>query len=170
MRALLLLVLSTFIISSCSDDESVPAGDITEFNFYQEATLTNDYPYVVEGNSLVFERYFEKDDEPMIADDEYSDQFFFQATPEGNSFLLEGEDLRTAPSAFSVFCFCVPSDVFEITDGSISGEEVGGIWRISVDITYSRGVRDPQTGEITEVDRDALVFEGLFLAKDKPVN
>lgn len=169
MKTLLLLVLSTFILVSCGDDENLSAGDITEFNFYQDATLTNAYPYVVDGNGLVFERYFERDDEPMIADDEYSDQFFFQVTPEGNSFLLEGEDLQALPSAFNVFCFCVPSDVFEITDGSISGEEIGGIWSISVDIAYSRGVRDTQTGEVTEVHNDVLVFEGLFLGKDKPL-
>lgn len=170
MRTLLLLVLSAVITVSCTEDESVTAGDRSEFHFYQNATLTNAYPYIVEGNSLVFERYFESDEVPTIADDEYSDQFFFQVSPEGDSFLLEGEDLRNLPSTFNVFCFCAPSDVFEITDGSISGKEIGGIWHISVDIAYSRGVRNPQNGEITEVDHSLLVFDGLFLAKDKPAN
>lgn len=170
MRNLLLFVCIASITLSCRDDESSPDGETTEFNFYPNATLTQDYPYVVDGNSLVFERYFERDDEPLIADDEYSDQFFFEVTPDGESFLLEGESLRTANTLFNVFCFCAPSDVFEITDGFISGEEIGGIWRISVDISYSRGVRDPQTGEVREVHSDVLTFEGLHMAENKPGN
>lgn len=170
MRTKLLLILTAFITFSCSDDEGVPTGDITEFNFYQDASLTNGYPYIVGGSGLVFERFFEKDDNPQIADDEYSDQFFFQVNPEGGSFLLEGEELRVTPSMFDVFCFCFPSDVFEITDGSISGEEIGGAWQVSVDIAYSRGVRDTQTGEVTEVDNGVLVFEGLFVGRDRPMD
>lgn len=170
MRSILLLVLTAFIAASCSDDEGITSGDLTEFNFYQNATLSNAYPYVVEGSSLVFERFFEGEDNPQIADDEYSDQFFFQVSPEGDRFMLEGEDLKNLPATFNVFCFCVPSDVFEITDGFIAGEEIGGIWRINVDIAYSRGVRNPQSGEVTEVHSDVLVFEGLFLGKEKPVD
>ena len=161
-------MLTAFMAVSCSEEERVPEGDLTEFNFYQDAKLTSSVPYIVDGNSLVFERYYERDDHPQIADDEYSDQFFFEVTPEGSSFLLTGEELRSVPSAFNVFCFCIPSDVFEITDGMISGEEVDGIWRVSVDISYTRGVRDPQTGAVREVASDALVFEGLFVDRDKP--
>ncbi|MDW3196031.1 MAG: hypothetical protein R8G66_26910 [Cytophagales bacterium] len=170
MRTLLLLVITAIITVSCTDETEIPSVDLTEYNFYQDALLSNSYPYIVGGNDLVFERFFERDGNPQIADDEYSDQFFFQVSPEGDSFLLEGEDLSNSPTAFNVFCFCAPSDVFEITDGSISGEEVGGVWRISVDITYSRGVRDAQTGEVTEVHSDVLIFEGLFLAKERPLD
>lgn len=168
MRTWVLLILSTLIFSGCSDDEGQPLGDLTEYNFYSGATLSFDYPYVVNGNAIVFERYFEKQDDPNIADDEYSDQFFFEVTPEGNSFLLEGESLQATRTSFNTFCFCVPSDVFEITGGTISGSERDGLWHVSVDISYSLGVRDPQTGEVTEVFSDALVFNGAYVAKNKP--
>lgn len=170
MKTLLLLALTALFIVSCTDDESIISGDRSEFHFYQDATLTNAYPYIVEGQSLVFERYFESAEVPTIADDEYSDQFFIQVSPQGKSFLLEGEELKNSPSIFNVFCFCAPSDVFEITDGSISGEEIGGVWHVSVDIAYSRGVRNPQNGEITEVDHSLLVFDGSFLGRNKPQN
>ncbi len=170
MRALLLIVLTVFMTVSCTEDESIISGDRAAFHFYQNASLTSAYPYIVKGNSLVFERYFESDEVPTIADDEYSDQFFFQVSPTGNSFLVEGEDLKNLPSTFNVFCFCAPSDVFEITDGSISGEEIRGVWHVSVNVAYTRGVRNPQNGEVTEVDNGLLIFDGLFLGKDKPAN
>ena len=169
MRTCLLLTLSVFLLASCSDDEGQPSGDLTEFNFYDNATLSFDYPYVVEGNSLVFERYFERKDEPHIADDEYSDQFFFEIVPEGGSFLLEDEALLSTNATFNTFCFCAPTDVFQITGGTISGNERNGVWNVSVDISYSMGVRDPQTGTVTEVYSDVLVFDGLHTAKERPM-
>ena len=95
MRTWLLLTFAAFIVASCNDDIEVSDGNISEFHFYQDATLTKDYPYVVEGDGLVFQRFYTRYNDPQIIGDEYSDQFLFHVVPENGRFLLDGEALRS---------------------------------------------------------------------------
>ena len=83
MKALLPLLCLT-MLSACLTNPSR-----TEYTYYQDAKLAEDYPHVLPGDSLVFLRYHQAEDKENVMDDEYAEALYFQV-PDTTQFLYEG--------------------------------------------------------------------------------
>ncbi len=168
MKRLVWLLWLPILLVACAEDDEVDAG-VLSLSFYESSALSGDYPYVSEGDGLVLHRYFMAQDEPNIADDEYSEDFLVELpATTGDEFLLEGDDLLNLNVLYNQYCFCLSGDIIQITGGEISGSRVAQGWLIEVDISYEQSYRNPQDGEIVVVDVDSISFSGIFRERPRP--
>ena len=89
MKYITSLILFAVILNSC--EEAEPADK--DLFVYQDAQIQEEFPYLESGDNLVFKYYYVSPDDPQIADEEYTDEFFFEIVPDGNSFSFSSEDL-----------------------------------------------------------------------------
>ena len=88
------------------------------------------------GDNLVFQYEYVKNDNPNIADDEYTERIIFEIPANIDSFVISGEDLKKSNAVFGVFCFCLDHGYFWIDDGCIKGEKVDDKhWNIAINIS-----------------------------------
>ncbi|MEQ8580990.1 MAG: hypothetical protein RIC30_07275 [Marinoscillum sp.] len=128
MKALLPL-LCLIMLSACLTNPSR-----TEYTYYQDAKLAEDYPHVLPGDSLVFLRYHQAEDKENVMDDEYAEALYFQV-PDTTQFLYEGVlQLQELKVRLYPYCFCLDAVGNTIEGGKISGTQRDGIWRITADI------------------------------------
>lgn len=158
MKKLLLTIGFISLLLSCSNDDSTktplvlthgPSQPGTfSFNFYQNSELelvANEGTYQKwanrkEGNKLVFEYEFTADDEPMIADDEYSETIRFEVEKNTEQFTLKEANLTTSKATLTKYCFCYfpiqPEKDVQPT-GEITGTKISeNQWEISVAVLF----------------------------------
>ena len=88
------------------------------------------------GDNLVFLYEYEKNDSPLIADDEYTERILFEIPAGIDTFLISGEDLKKSNAIYGNLCFCLDRGHFRIDDGCIKGEKVDGKhWKVAMNIS-----------------------------------
>lgn len=118
-----------------------PGKGTVEFIFYDRSDLkVTEYDRGVSvekvaGNKLVFKYQYVADDEPNIADDEYSEIIWFVVDPKGDSFEIHSDDFEDSGASFGRMCFCADGGFHWISDGCIYGKKTGeGKWEVSIAI------------------------------------
>lgn len=135
-----ILILSSLLLLavSCSNDDN--NGDIEEYQFYQNSRIVVnefDFAEIENGNNLVFEYRFIADDEPNIADDEYSERIIFEIDSSADSFSLTNEELATANTYFDKYCFCFIDGSIAIENGTLTGTRVNeNRWEVNINVSF----------------------------------
>ena len=147
-RAILLFYVSLMFFVSCVEpDETEEGADGTRsYYFYEDKSLNivdSEDQYIKwanikQGENLVFEYYFTDDDDPLIADDEYSESIRFEVPGDVTSFSYSGEDLLDCKITFTPYCFCFFDDEETAENtGTVSGERISDDrWKITVDVVF----------------------------------
>lgn len=159
-------ILSVFILFACSDDDDL--GVEVELKYYEGSQVSSDFPYVDSGSNIVFHRFFKAEDDPMIADDEYSEDFLFEVSTGSNSFNIEGEQLRNQRVLLNQYCFCAPYDFIELIDGFVRGDKIGNNWTVDANIVYRLGYINVEDNDTVFFDNQVQNFTGLFRAAERP--
>jgi len=132
-----------------------PGKGQVEFIFYENSDLAVNeddgrvYFEKVPGDRFVFRYQFTGDEDPNIADDEYSEVIWFAVDPKGDSFDIYPDEFENSGALFGRMCFCVDGGFHWIKKGCIHGRLVGeGKWEVSIAIqsetnhdTYTRMIR-----------------------------
>lgn len=161
-----LLLFGTLILLSCTEDDDL--GVEVELKYYEGAEVSGDFPYVDDGTSLVFHRFFRAKDDPMIADDEYSEDFLFEVPAGSNSFNIEGDRLREQQVLLNQYCFCAPYDFMEPLDGFIRGDKTGNNWIIDANVVYRLGYINVENQDTVFFDNQVQSFTGVFKIAERP--
>lgn len=132
------LVPFLFLAAACSNDDG---GDVDTFKFYQNATISvndADFAVIESGENLVFEYFFEAEENPQIADDEYAERIVFEVDADVEQFSFSDEELTTANTYFDKYCFCFIEGSIPIESGTISGRKFSSsTWQVSIDIRFT---------------------------------
>ncbi len=164
-KYIILLLILTFI--GCSNKNN---PSLTNLKVYNNATISEDYPFITDGNSLVFHYYFEAEDEENIADDEFAEDFFIEITTSGNAFTLNSDDLKELSHLYRQYCFCGSINYSSITAGLLEGvKKSNEDWSIFGQITLELGYIDEDTQEIFWQHEKELVLSGTFHSANIPI-
>ena len=150
-KYLKIVVIILVCLISCNEDEDTNSdtGDRSEYRFFQDSSISIgefDFALIANGTNLVFEYYFIADDEPNIADDEYSERIIFEIPPNLNEFSFSASELSNANTFFDKYCFCVIEGSIPIEVGSISGIKIDDTtWEITIDIAFEDFVTQTRT-------------------------
>lgn len=136
----LLILLSVF---SCgNDDDTIPSRK--EFTFEQNAQIVlqefdeSSIAQTTEGENLVFRYRFIGENDPDIADEEFSEDIIFEIDPSLNNFSYANDELAGINTHFTLYCFCGNIGSILITEGLIQGEKNNdSSWSISLDVTFT---------------------------------
>jgi hypothetical protein len=143
-RILVFLAVLLPVFSGCQEEDNpgCPDGECrfilhTQSMITTEVAHDNTWATIEEGDYLVFEYQFVFDDNPGIADDEYSDHLLFEIPKESDSFMIEGQDqLVAANTWFRRLCYCFNADFNPVSSGTITGKKLAsGAWQVSIDVT-----------------------------------
>lgn len=158
MKRFAFLCFLLMLANSCTneDDTTTPLEILNgpsqegtfEFSFYKDSQLSivsNTGTYlkwanIESGEKIVFEYEFTADDEPLIADDEYSETIRFEIDKNAALFSLKNSDLNTTKTTFTKYCFCffqtTPEKAVAPT-GTITGKKLSETeWDISIDVIF----------------------------------
>lgn len=133
-------VFFVFLLVGCNSDDS--DEEFFTFKTNSQIVLTEFgegqyFANVEQGENLVFIYRFVADDDPDIADDEYSERVIFEIDKESTSFNFSGEDLDQTNMYFNNFCFCPDIGSIQILEGTAEGLKLNnGKWRISLDVSF----------------------------------
>ena len=158
------LFVALLWLSSCGDiciedlAEDKNHGSITnqesdvenyEFKFYRNTSLqiTEEEHYrslrFAEGANLVFECRYTYEDNPDVADDEYSETIFFEVNPEVSQFTISDSELKDSKAMFGISCYCFDRSYYHIENGTIKGVKTGeNEWEIAIEVAESTPKRD----------------------------
>jgi hypothetical protein len=150
MKKNYLLLIMTLIIISCSDNDSISGEGEYYYTFSEKSNLKillhDDFPVkygVIEsGENIVFEYRFDRYDDPLIYDDEYSEFIQFEIDSELENFSYSNEELLNIDLVFSRVCqACNLRIIAESNDvnptGIISGEKISNKkWKIKMDFIF----------------------------------
>ena len=142
--SLLFTGLLSIVLTSCDSTEIKPEickGGKCDFEiqpnaeiFLVEDSLISEFD-VVNGNNLVFQYQYVKNDSKRIADDEYTERIFFEINADVTEFLVSNEELVNINAIFYRACFCPAPAFRRITAGTISGiKEKDLTWKIEADL------------------------------------
>lgn len=126
MKKLLLPLSLIWLLMSCDTNPSK-----LENNYYENARISSEYPFLVAGDSVVLHRYYQAEDEEQVADDEYSEDLYVQIPADISSFDYDADALKSLKISFHPHCFCIPTLGQIINDGSLKGEKSGSKWKVS---------------------------------------
>lgn len=106
------------------------------------------------GNRLVFKYEYQSEDDPNIADDEYSEVIWFALNPKNDSFEINPTEFKKSAASFGRMCYCKDRGYHRIADGCIYGKKLGeGKWEISLVIKI-----------VTDNDTYIRMIKGDYLA------
>lgn len=90
------------------------------------------------GNRLVFTYTFTADDNPQVADDEYSESLWFELDPDGaERVVLRDKELRDAKLTFRPMCFCI-IELVPVEAGSLVAERLDeDRWQVELDLRFT---------------------------------
>lgn len=113
--------------------------------FENEAEINN--AVIEPGKFIVFQYRFNNNDDPLIADDEYTEILQFEIDPELERFTISGNSLKQSRAVYGEFCFCLDSGFLWITDGCIKGKKINSTrWQIEINISAKT-----KTGKLTKM-------------------
>ena len=153
------------LLSGCFDNKNPSAEETT---YYENARIDIDFPYIFSGDSVVFKRFYKKEDKEEIADDEYAEDFIFQIPSGISEFNYSGEQLIDLKLTFKQYCFCMPSEGITIESGTISGMRVGDQWNIAADVNLKNIYRYNEDSTFVGQETINKTFSGNFSKKSIP--
>jgi len=122
--------------------EDCPEGGNCSFTFYPDSKLEISEVEeflsfeVKPGTNLVFHFYYERNDHPMIMDDEYQEGIYFEVKLDGDSFLITADELEASGVIFGRMCFCPDAGYRRMQSGCIYGYKIDECtWNISMNLT-----------------------------------
>lgn len=136
--------------------------------YVSNARISEDYPYIVSGDSTVFNRFYQAEEEENIADDEYSEDFFFQVPDNLNQFSYQDEELRALKMTLKQYCFCLATEGTIVERGSISGLRFGDRWEVTVDVDLKYIYRFDEDSTYVSQETINKSFSGSFRKKPIP--
>ena len=93
---------------------------------------------VKSGDQLVFSMDRKYQDNPMIADDEFSEKLFFSIPTGKTSFHLEGQDLKNAEMVFATLAYSRDGGYYPVLEGCMEGNlQEDGKWLVQGMITIT---------------------------------
>lgn len=112
----------------------------------------NFYPEIKAGEKVVFKYTFHASENPMVTDDELSENVIFEVDASWNSFVFI-KKLAMAKPMYQLGCFCAERGYYEITGGKIRGKKLkNGNYAIAGKVTmqFKNGVTK------------TIAFDGIF--------
>lgn len=107
---------------------------------------------VESGEQWVFEYTFVANDNPNIADDEFTENLYFEIDPELSSFSYSDEDLRDMNAVYQQICHCTFPHVFRINKGTINGEKLNkNAWYIEIDVEVEIGDNNFRLVKVSQI-------------------
>ncbi|WP_258102586.1 hypothetical protein [Marinoscillum sp. MHG1-6] len=165
-RFFVIIVIAISLLSSCRDEVN-PSK--LELSYYENALIADTYPYVFEGNNLVFSRHYEKEDNVMVADDEYSEDFLIEVPGGNEHFFYSDEQLGNIGIIYKSYCFCPFRDTLVVLSGTIQGQKNASLWEVKIDITYKEGFKwYSQNDPITYSEELRKTFNNTFTLAEIP--
>lgn len=160
-------MLACLILSACGQKGIIPAEET--LSFYTESALSTEYPYVASGDKVVFHRHFGKEDDENIADDEYSEDFFFALEEPGEDFTLDTEDLKEQGTLFLYYCYCGYTENVALIEGSVSGNRVSATkYAIEADVTYEYYHLNEDGHDTLSTYTRQVTYSGLHERSSRP--
>ncbi|MDP5169830.1 MAG: hypothetical protein NWR72_06270 [Bacteroidia bacterium] len=146
MKYSLLLLTALLFLSSCKETGIDPTtcrdGKCTytfeggkQVNLFGDST--NQYVEIINGDKLVFQYQYLKNEKANIADDEYTENIYFEIDPSVDAFSYSGkEELESINLIMQAICFC-PVIIATPQSGSISGKKINdNTWEIDLNVTF----------------------------------
>lgn len=101
---------------------------------YYDETLSS--ASVESGDQLVFVMDRKYQDNPMIADDEFSEKLFFSIPTGRTKFHLEGEDLKKSEMVFATLAYSRDGGYYPVLEGCMEGKlKDNGQWQVQGIVT-----------------------------------
>lgn len=156
------LFVGIIALSSCDLDGTNP-GD-KRLRVYADASISEEYPHVISGDNLVFHFYYQHPDEENIADDEFTEEFFLEVVPNGNSFSFSSEQmaLDDVTMWYEQYCFCGQFNRLEVTGFDIEGTKVGDNWSLSGTADFNLQFVNPDTDEVLDSFPRSVTISGVY--------
>lgn len=161
------LLAFVLVLGIVSCGETNP--EIKTRKVYQDTDLTEDYPYVVGGDKIVFHYYYQAEDEEQIADDEYAEDFYLAIREEEGQFVMNSDAFAVYDFSFVYreYCFCLPANRYALIDFDLTGEEQSnGNWKLSGEVTVLMEYLDEETEEVLYTDERKLNLSGNYQLSD----
>lgn len=119
----------------------------TSFRVYENARIKRNAEFegvglagayeILEGNKLVFEYIFVKDDDPQIADDEFSETMVFETDPGITEVTFKDGDILKQNAVYTYSCYCVPVNGLDTTEGTIHvKKKSAGSYQVEADVKF----------------------------------
>jgi len=103
---------------------------------YYDGTLSSSS--VVTGDQMVFVMDRTYQDNPAIADDEFSEKLFFSIPKNKTSFHMEGEDLKNNKMVFATLAYSRDGGYYHVEEGCMEGKLIeNGQWFVQGNITIT---------------------------------
>jgi hypothetical protein len=147
-----ILALSALLLPGCQQDEpfpfsppdplQCPGGECTttfqtDRKIDIEGRDENLSYEIEEGKNLVFHYRYQADDDPLISDDEYVEEIWFEIESDETEFLYQNKALKDLNALYSFSCFCIDTGPRRVVEGSIQGKQRSSdSWEISLQLTY----------------------------------
>lgn len=91
------------------------------------------------GDMRVFHYQYIANDQANIADDEYSENIYFEIDPSLENFSFQDAQLADVNLIVQPVCFCLPV-IYQPLKGSLSGERKSDdTWKVNLDVEYDDG-------------------------------
>jgi len=146
MKSYSMLLLLSFIIFSCSNNEI--SEDLYVYHFSEKSKLSISssedsyikYGVVKKGEKTVYTYRFDAKDNEEIADDEYGETIQFEIETGLTEFSYSNTELSEIALVFTKYCFCYfPLEPSKNVPpmGSISGQKISNHrWKININVTF----------------------------------
>lgn len=145
MKKIIPLIMVTALLASCEADLPAQldcASGNCDFVFEVEKRLFrtqsrgDEFIEIREGNDMVFYASFVEEDDPFIADDEYSERILIQVPATDTDFLYEGDAIADLNIYVLPSCFC-PPEIGEAWGGKIAGTKLAdNTWKLEIELDY----------------------------------
>ncbi|NLP58762.1 hypothetical protein [Lutibacter sp. B1] len=135
-------IIILFFLIGCKKNDNVKYFDeAAQYIFHKNSEINIsesngvNYTDIKSGNKIVFKYKYEEEDNPMIEDDEFSEEIIFEIDPTINSFVINNNDFKKSNALYSLQCNCDSSGNFSVTKGEIKGEKLNeDKWKIDINI------------------------------------
>jgi len=141
MKNIVFILLFCFILFGCNNNNN---DSRKEYSFTENSQITlddnkpNPFTKIESGENLVFNYYFQKEDNENIADDEYSESIIFEIDPELEHFSYTDNELLSINAYFNKSCFCLINGSIPIIKGTIKGDKVDDLtWEVQINVSFT---------------------------------
>ncbi len=141
MKYTLSILLFSCILFGCTSNTN---DSRKEYSFTENSQITlddnepNPFTKIESGENLVFEYYFQKEDNEDIADDEYSESIIFEINPDLEDFSYTDNELSSINTYFDKSCFCLIEGSIPIAKGTIQGNKIDNhTWEIQINVAFT---------------------------------
>ncbi len=169
-KLLLLILLSSCEMAGQGDDIDPERFGETSFTYYDNSRIkaSAEFPsglmaqYDIEsGSKRVFEYIFVKEDNPMIADDEFSEAMVFEIPSTTKNATFKDNEIKDLNLTYRYVCYCLPVNGLKDIKGTLDvSEKSGGKFQVKADMELF--FESPEGMENTTNSRQ-IAFDEVFV-------